>query len=125
MKIRNGFVSNSSTSSFITFGIYFKSIDDLIKEMKPERLEKIKEELEENGKNEYTLEEWLQDMCSTYADDGSLVFGTDVGSVDYIESLGNIKDLIRKDEEARGLINKYFGEDKVKDIKLWGVKADC
>ena len=52
MKVRNGFVSNSSTSSFLIYGVYFDGYENLINTLNEAGKEKVKDILEGEGSHE-------------------------------------------------------------------------
>ena len=63
MKIRQGFVSNSSTTSFCIYGICLEK-DDLLEKIKPEIKEKVDEEYREDV---YEIIEEVQDKVSVHS----------------------------------------------------------
>jgi len=76
MKIRTGFVSNSSSTSFCIYGIGIKE-NELINLLKPETIKKIRNEIKEReGEDEcfekflneygenFDIREWLEGNCS-------------------------------------------------------------
>jgi len=84
MKTRNGFVSNSSSSSFVIIGYKLESgsLADLLKQINPSKYEEL---VEKAKKEDYEVEDLLYD----YAYDNDLVEGlrfmTDgYGDHDYI-----------------------------------------
>lgn len=125
MKIRSGFVSNSSTSSYIIMGDYFDSMDELKEKILPEKIKELEAEIEEDG--------WPRDIDDVLANhevshkfygDRSLVFGKHIGSVDYIEEISSMEKLNESYQEAKKLFEEYFGKDYPYDIKLWGIRSE-
>lgn len=101
MKIRNGFVSNSSTSSFVIIGVKCRTT------CKEEEYEELVEKCEENNDN----------LNIIFDDDGSY-FGEkiiDISSEDCLEfgeqELPDKKELCEK-------IKKYLPNTKEEDIKI-------
>lgn len=121
MKIRSGFVSNSSTSSFIIFGTHFKNANEIKENMLPEKLQAliVEEQVEEEDVNDL-----IRKMCCSYYGDDSLVFGISVGSVDYIEEIASIEELNEYHKETVELFNEYFGPNHKFKIMLYGIKAE-
>jgi hypothetical protein len=118
MKTRQGFVSNSSTSSFIVVGTIFNNVEEFKEKLLPKVLNNIL--------SKGTLKEWIGDNCSMYdsSEDG-FIFGESVGSVDYIESISTLETIQEKFKEAEKSFEKYFGKDHNLKITLCGVKAQC
>lgn len=132
MKTRQGFVSNSSTSSFMVFGIYFDSLDEVKKAMLPEKIAEIEKECadhNEKHRNDQYFYEWnlddriREDLCHTYFGDNSLVFGESVGSVDYIEEMRSIEGLQEDYQAAKETIKEYFGDGQDEPM-LWGIRSE-
>lgn len=117
MKIRNGFVSNSSTSSFICIGWSGNKLND------PEVINDIKEYLKKNN-IEYNERDSIQDMIELnllgtfvsyyYEEYGKSMFGYKLK--DFM-TLKNLKEHIKKVEELCEdpddiffIFKKHFGE---------------
>lgn len=110
MKIREGFVSNSSSSSFILRGIKLKS-EDIIKTLKitPEELEDVDQD------EEYEVFEFLSERLEDFdievdgnyfggKDYSTLVVGKSIGSLDDGE-VEELKELT--EEENKALVDKF------------------
>lgn len=107
MKIRNGFVSNSSSSSFCIYGAYL-DFDELVEKVKASNLlteEKV-EELEENDEW-YELEEIIGEKTNleVYSSDDSYWVGRSWSSIDDDETGRQFKESVKAD------IEKVFGPD--------------
>lgn len=122
MKTRNGFVSNSSTSSFIVMGTIFESVDEFRKALTPYGLEQIEKEIKEN---EYeNMEEWIRDNSCSYYGDDSFAFGAHLGSVDYAEAICSFEAIKNAYENETKLFEEFFGKDKF-EVELIGIRAEC
>ena len=125
MKIRQGFVSNSSTSSFIAFGLKLseKEIQDfIIKNVKEEDFEKQKREYEE-GDEPYTYDQfstqsknktgldivnpsnWEEPDVEHYG----IYLGKDMGTLDSLDRSNISLDDLNKIKEK---LLKYFPNKK-------------
>lgn len=110
MKIREGFVSNSSSSSFILRGIKLKS-EDIIKTLKitPEELEDVDQD------EEYEVFEFLSERLEDFdievdgnyfggKDYSTLIVGKSIGSLDD----GEVEELTElTEEENKALVDKF------------------
>ena len=132
MKIRSGFVSNSSSSSYIVMGIKFDDLKKLEEAFLPGKLEEIKQKIEshnsdENNKYEMigNVAEWFEDLV-TYRDDydDGLLFGHCINDVYWLNKLSTMEDLNKSFGEAKEIVAEYFGEEKAKKVALWGIKGD-
>ena len=115
MKIRQGFVSNSSSSSFILYGCSFESFEDILKALKEELDEETKDVLEKSMLDE--VEEELQKIINikglkldveTYSDYG-IYIGREPTTIGDNETGKQFKDGVVED------LSKIFNIDK-KDI---------
>lgn len=137
MKVRQGFVSNSSTSSFFVWGDEFNDIGDLKKKLKPEMLKELEADWkktqekykDDEDDEEITFEKYLSgyaDLIHSYEyNEDSFIFGIRAGSIDYQERVGTIKEFIKEQEEAQKLFDKYFGKRKGLEVALWGIRSNC
>lgn len=130
MKIRQGFVSNSSTSSYIVAGIRFSDLDELKEAMLPEKLAELNDKVKEHNNDpkygyETDIDEWITEMCTQYPYGDDLVFGDYIDSIDYVENLGSIEKFQASVDSAKADVKEWFGEEKVKDVSIWGIKAEC
>lgn len=107
MKIRNGFVSNSSTSSFCIYGTYVS--EKVVKDILAKREKVVEENKDDDYNDDYCIYELLEGLLSKsgldfytmpYDDDGAYVG----------KSWASIKD------EQTGLQFKQSVKDKVKEI---------
>ena len=112
MKKRNGFVSNSSSSSFVIIGYKIKSLEDIFKKLNPSKYEEIVKEAEEDA--------WeINDILYDYVHDNGLVDGlkflTDgYGDSDYI---GHI---VSEEKDYQLSNNELSGQEIIKimeDVK--------
>ena len=131
MKLRNGFVSNSSTSSFIIVGKHFSNVDKLEKAICTEKLSEIRRKIaEENLENpEYvtTLEDWLEEdeLIHRYNDYEGVIFGACLGSIDCLDKIATRKKVDRVFNLAEKTFVEFFGEDNKHEVSLWGIITSC
>lgn len=102
MKIRNGFVSNSSTSSFCIFGAFISS-----EEMR-NAIEQIDAEykFEDGGDSVYEMAEFLEEKldlkCSVLPDTDGACFGRTA------QSLKDDETGLQFKQSVQSIIQKYF-----------------
>ena len=102
MKIRNGFVSNSSSSSFCIYGIYMDT-DELIEKMTKvgSLSEQDLEALEDEGS--WYIQELLYgkfDNLSVYESEGDCWVGRDFTTIGDDETGKQFKDSVKNNMEA-------------------------
>ena len=116
MKVRNGFVSNSSSSSFCIYGAYM-DFDEMIEKIKESNLipEEELERLEEDDEW-YELGELLEEKLglSTYHSEDCFWIGREWSSIDDEETGRQFKDGVKtKLEEAFGSIECDTHEEEI------------
>ena len=106
MKLRSGFVSNSSSSSFCIYGT-FMELDELIEKVKANGW-LTDEELEEMEENEdwYELEEKLNEKTDleVYASEDQFWIGKSWSNIGDDETGGEFKESVKTE------LGKVFGE---------------
>lgn len=130
MKIRNGFVSNSSTSSFICLGwetnnlnINEKFITEFKNFLKTNNIS-IDEDIDEN--EEYTFSELLNDCnipdttVSTEDGNGNYFFGFELSEEMSLERLktniAKVEENCNDEKHVFSFYQKHFGKPKFKTI---------
>jgi len=105
MKIRNGFVSNSSSSSFCIYGTYIE-FDDLMEKIKEMNF-LSEEEIETVEEDNWELESILSDKTdlSVYSGDGDVWIGKEWSSIGDDETGRQFKESVKSELE------KFLGPD--------------
>jgi hypothetical protein len=135
MKIRNGFVSNSSSSSFYIMGIYINDINDVINKRKvfesfakdkwqqkevneflaakEVTLETVSDELIEEYLDEFSNYEMLESLVSLdfHDVDGEIYIGLSPDEMKEDETLKQFKDRVSNLLESNGINSKNFNLD--------------
>lgn len=130
MKIRNGWVSNSSSSSFLIHGVSFESLNEVSETLTEEFFGNLKEETRENLKKDLeegdtellyeVISEDLKDLQTHYTPWDTVCIGRSWDEVGDNQTGKEFK------KETEDLINKYFG--KAKDLQYSTIEEaymDC
>lgn len=102
MKIRNGFVSNSSSSSFCIYGVAMET-EEVIEKIQESLTQEEKDQLEEEG--DYMITEIIEDKAdlSVYESEGSIWIGREWSSIKDDETGAQFKANVKAE------IEKFLG----------------
>jgi len=131
MKIRNSFVSNSSSSSYLVVGMYFNDMKEALEKFSYPG-HSYKSDFcdgEEDGEDwcdcipEYFEEIGLDYTEGNFGNGKSCMIGTWLGSIDY-QNQFSFEDIEKTKQEAIEIFTKMLGPIKEEDIKLCGMRGD-